>query len=560
MACSLSSLIHVNAWRSIAGLDFNCQIAWILLKGKAMGTDATVKAEIEADPTDTARQGPAAKTPKPKSTPLRVKASKSSGLSVSQVALDHRKSEASAAAQVPKPPRLDLPSAALLAEGNALRERVPRQSHGKWKRDKANVDPLAILRAQDVNRQPQLVPIRYGRMLQSPFAFYRGAAAVMAADLAKTPATGLHVQVCGDCHVLNFGGFATPERNIAFDINDFDETLPAPWEWDVKRLVASVVLAARNLNLREDDGRDAAIATARSYRKRLRGYSEMSPLEIWYSRVTLDDLIAAAPASLRKSHEARLRSRIAKATSSSSSDLAYPQLAGMVGGQIRIHDSWPLIFHPTDVSADEWRQRIEEALKCYRESLADDKRELLDQYRLVDGAMKVVGVGSVGTQCAISLLMSSNNDPLFLQWKQASASVLEPFVGKSAYSHPGQRVVMGQKLMQSASDIFLGWVTTNTGGQGYVRQLRDAKIKPLIESMDAPLLTHYAKMCGWALARAHAKGGNAEQRITGYLGKSDKFDKAMGDFAIAYADQTERDHATLKAAVRAGKIKVEFEE
>jgi uncharacterized protein (DUF2252 family) len=423
-----------------------------------------------------------------------------------------------------------------------------------FKRDKDKVHPLAILRAQDKDRVKRLVPIRYGRMLQSPFTFYRGAAAVMAADLARTPATGLRVQACGDCHLLNFGGFATPERNIVFDINDFDETLQAPWEWDVKRLVVSFVLAGRSQGLKDSDSRDAVIACARSYRKRLFEYAEMSPLEIWYSRITVEDYIAAAPASVRKKSEARFRGKIAKATAASSSDLAYPQLAGMVSGKIRIHDAPPLIFHPTDGSPEEFQQRIEEGLRCYRDTLSDERRELLDQYRLVDGAMKVVGIGSVGTRCSIILMMSTNNAPLFLQWKEAKPSVLEPYAGKSVYAHPGQRVVMGQKLMQSASDIFLGWATTNIGIRGYVRQLRDVKIKPVVELMDVDTLTHYAKMCGWALARAHAKAGDSEQKISGYLGNTDNFDEAMGTFAVAYADQTERDHAALKAAVRAGKI------
>jgi uncharacterized protein (DUF2252 family) len=450
----------------------------------------------------------------------------------------------------------ELPSAAVFAAGKALRERVPRHAHGVFKRDKSMVDPLAILHAQDKDRLKQLIPIRYGRMLQTPFTFYRGAAAVMAADLAKTPNSGLRVQACGDCHLLNFGGFATPERNIVFDINDFDETVPAPWEWDVKRLVASFVLAGRSQGLKESDCRDAAVACARSYRKRLREYAEMSPLEIWYSRITLEDVIAAAPASVRKKYETGLRARVEKATAASSSDLAYPQLAGMVSGKVRIHDAPPLIFHPTDASPEEFQQRIEDALKCYRDTLSDERRELLDQYRLVDGAAKVVGIGSVGTRCSIILMMSANNDPLFLQWKEAKPSVLEPYAGKSAYPHAGQRVVMGQKLMQSASDIFLGWATSNIGVEGYVRQLRDVKIKPLVETMDAGALIQFAKICGWALARAHAKAGDSEQKISGYLGNTDNFDEAMGSFAVAYADQTERDHAALKAAVRAGKIEV----
>ncbi|HVO04107.1 MAG TPA: DUF2252 domain-containing protein [Candidatus Cybelea sp.] len=454
----------------------------------------------------------------------------------------------------------ELPSAAVFAAGKALRERLPRHAHGIFKRDRGRVNPLAILQAQDRDRLKQLVPIRYGRMLQTPFTFYRGAAAVMAADLAGTPTTGLRLQACGDCHLLNFGGFATPERNIVFDINDFDETAPAPWEWDVKRLVASFVLAARSQGLRESDGREAAVACARSYRKRLREYSEMSPLEVWYSSISVEQIIAAASPSLRNEFEGRLRERLEKATAASSSDLAYPQLAGMVSGKVRILDAPPLIFHPTDVSDEEWFSRGVSALKCYRDTLSDERRELLDQYRIVDSAMKVVGIGSVGTRCSIMLMMSSNNDPLFLQWKQAKQSVLEPYAGKSAYPHHGQRVVMGQKLMQSASDIFLGWATSNIGVHGYVRQLRDVKIRPLVEAMDSSTLAYYAKMCGWALARSHAKAGNVEQKISGYLGKTENFDEAMGSFAVAYSDQTERDHAALKAAVRAGKIEVHLEE
>ena len=418
------------------------------------------------------------------------------------------------------------------------------------------MDPLAILHAQDRHRQKQLVPIRYGRMLETPFTFYRGAAAVMAADLAKAPTSGLRVQACGDCHLLNFGGFATPERNIVFDINDFDETAPAPWEWDVKRLVASFVLAARSQGLTESDGRDVAVACTRSYRKRIHEYGKMSPLEVWYASIGMEDFVAAMPASLRKARENYLKKRLDEATSVASSDLTYPKLAGMVSGKVRILDASPLIFHPTDVSPEELFARMEDGLKCYRDTLSDERRELLDQYRLVDGAMKVVGIGSVGTRCSILLMMSPSNDPLFLQWKEAKASVLEPYAGKSAYPHHGQRVVMGQKLMQSASDIFLGWATSSIGVHGYVRQLRDVKIKPVVEVMDATRMTFYAKMCGWALARAHAKAGKAAQQISGYLGNTDNFDEAMGSFAVAYADQTERDHAALKAAVKAGKIKV----
>ncbi|RST87408.1 DUF2252 domain-containing protein [Aquibium carbonis] len=455
----------------------------------------------------------------------------------------------------PRPSDPVLPAAELLAAGKALRDKVPRQAHADFKRRKAEVDPIAILLASDAGRLEHLVPIRYGRMLQSPFTFYRGSAAVMAADLAGTPATGLRFQTCGDCHLLNFGGFATPERNILFDINDFDETLPAPWEWDVKRLVASFVLAARSNGLKDSDGRAAAVTCARSYREHMRAYAEMSPLEVWYSRIGVAEVLDLAPRSERK----RIEARILKASAGSSSEAVYPELAGLVGGKIRIHDAPPLIYHPSDVEPEVLLEMMTAGLNAYRATLADDRRALLDRYRLVDGAMKVVGIGSVGTFCYITLMMSANNDPLFLQWKEARRSVLEPYSGKSAYSHPGQRVVTGQRLMQPATDVFMGWTSGVKGRMGYVRQLRDAKIKPLVETLDAGLLTLYGQLCGWVLARAHAKAGNAQLMISGYLGTSDKFDEAMGGFAVAYADQTERDHAMLKAAVRAGTIAVELD-
>jgi uncharacterized protein (DUF2252 family) len=453
-------------------------------------------------------------------------------------------------------PEIHQPSAAdLMAAGNALRDRFPRNSHGVWKRASDRPDPLAILHASDAGRMAQLLPIRYGRMLQTPFTFYRGAAAVMASDLAKTPATGIRVQACGDCHLLNFGGFATPERNILFDINDFDETLPAPWEWDVKRLVASFVLAARSNGFSDAQGREAAVTCAQSYRKHMEEYAEMSPLEVWYARVSFEDLLGLAPSGKVR---ARIQQRVAKAKDQRGSELDYPQLAGMVGGQIRIQDTPPLIFHAEEARSKDFHTWLEQSVAAYRASLTDDRRVLLDHYRLVDAALKVVGIGSVGTRCAIVLLMSVSNQPLFLQAKEARKSVLEPYAGKSEYANHGQRVVMGQRLMQPASDIFLGWFTNRLGKDMYVRQLRDAKIKPVVEAFDVETLTAYAAVCGWTLARSHAKAGDA-LRISGYLGKSDNFDEAMGKFALAYADQAERDHAALKAAVRAGKIEVHLE-
>jgi uncharacterized protein (DUF2252 family) len=436
--------------------------------------------------------------------------------------------------------------------GKAVRERVPRAQHSAWKKAENRPDPIDILQTSDANRLPDLVPIRYGRMLQSPFAFYRGAAGVMAADLAATPNIGIHVQACGDCHLMNFGGFATPERNILFDINDFDETLPAPWEWDIKRLSASFVLAARSNGFSDAKGRDAAVTCARSYRKRLVEFSQMHPLDAWYAQITFDDVIGLAP----QADQTRMRARVAKIAKQNGSEADFPKLAGMVSGRLGIRDTPPLIFHPEGSRAPEFQTRLDQVFSAYRETLVEDRRVLLDRYHLVDAAIKVVGVGSVGRRCWIALLMSESNDPLFLQFKEAVESVMEPYAGKSAYAQHGQRVVMGQRLMQPASDLFLGWVTVEaTGKQFYVRQLRDAKIKPLVETFDSELLTLYAKACGWVLARAHAKAGDA-MTISGYLGNSGQFDDAIGAFSLAYADQAERDHAALKAAVRKGKVAV----
>jgi uncharacterized protein (DUF2252 family) len=438
--------------------------------------------------------------------------------------------------------------------GKALRAGLPRAAQAVWKRPADRADPVALLRDSDPDRLPELVPIRYGRMLQSPFAFYRGSAALMAADLARMPATGIRVQACGDCHLMNFGGFATPERNLLFDINDFDETAPAPWEWDVKRLVASFVLAARSNGLSDRAGRDAAEACARSYRKRLRDYATMSPLEVWYARLTAEEVAEAMPAEAR----ARLEARVAKAMSGSSAEFDFPRLAGVVGGHTTIRDAPPLIFHPEAARAPEFQQTLDTVFAAYRDTLPPDRRVLLDRYRVVDAAIKVVGVGSVGRRCWIVLMMSAGNDPLFLQFKEAVPSVLEPHAGAGAYAHAGQRVVEGQRLMQPASDVFLGWLSAPNGRQFYVRQLRDAKIKPLVETFDAELMELYGRLTGWSLARAHAKASDVAG-IAGYLGTGGQFDEAMGAFAIAYADQAERDHAALKAAVRKGTVAVTTE-
>jgi uncharacterized protein (DUF2252 family) len=439
-----------------------------------------------------------------------------------------------------------------VATGRALRAKIPLMQQGQWKKAKGRPDPIDILRKFDTRRMKQLVPIRYGRMLQSPFSYYRGAAEVMAFDLAQMPNTDLKVQACGDCHLMNFGGFATPERNIIFDVNDFDETLPAPWEWVVKRLAASVTLAARSIGLSDGKARECAATSACSYREHIRELSRMDPLRVWYAHISVNNFIEALPKATRK----RVLKHIDEVASRSGSELDYPKLAGPVGGQIRITDHPPLIFHPEPSHApDDFQEARERIFQAYRETLSDDRRMLLDRYRVVDAAIKVVGVGSVGRRCWIALLMSEENDPLFLQFKEAVESALEPYAGKSTYSHHGQRVVMGQRLMQPVSDIFLGWATAPTGRQFYVRQLHDAKIKPMVETFDAKMLDIYARACGWALAHAHSKVSEISSTISGYLGSSsDEFDQAMGKFALLYADQVEQDYAALKVAVRKGKV------
>jgi uncharacterized protein (DUF2252 family) len=440
------------------------------------------------------------------------------------------------------------------AYGKRMRDAVPHFAHAAWRVHAGRADPISILRAADATRQKHLVPLRYGRMLHSPFTFYRGSAGVMAADLARTPAMGIHVQACGDAHLMNFGGFATPERRLIFDINDLDETLPAPWEWDVKRLTASFVLAARSSGLSDRDGRDAAVACAASYRRAMRDFAAMDVLDVWYARMDDSDFLAMMP----KDRKAALAKRIAKATSRSSSELVFPKLAEIDGQEPHIHDMPPTIFHPDAATAAGNLALIREALPKYRETLTDDRRVLFDRYHLVDAAVKVVGIGSVGTLCMILLMMSEAGHPLFLQVKEANASVLEAHAGRSVHPHHGQRVVAGQRLMQPASDLFLGWVTGPDGRHFYLRQLRDVKLSALVETYDAEMLTIYAKACGWVLARAHAKAGDP-WAISGYLGKGNEFDESMGKFALGYADQAEQDHAALKAAVRKGDIEVELE-
>jgi uncharacterized protein (DUF2252 family) len=436
------------------------------------------------------------------------------------------------------------------AAGKALRDKVPRESHGEWKERPDRPDPIEILIASDKGRIPELVPIRHGRMLTSPFAYLRGAAAGMAADLSTTPISGMRVQACGDCHLMNFGAFATPERNLIFDINDFDETLPAPWEWDLKRLAASLVAAGRCIGLKERDSLAAVLSAAHSYRRWMAQYAEMRAMEVWYDRIDINRVMDEIPAAAQK----RLRARVEKARGQSVAEHEFPKLVESKGARPRIKDNPPLIFHEQGSERKEFRGNVMNAFKMYRKTLPDHYRVLLDRFQINDLAIKVVGVGSVGTFCAVVLFMAAENEPLFLQVKQANASVLEPYAGKSVYSNHGQRVVMGQRLMQAASDMMLGWTEGKLRGRHfYVRQLRDMKLSAIMEAMEPETLRAYAKLCGWTLARAHARSGDAAM-ISGYLGNSGVFDEAVAKFAAAYADQTESDHKALRKAVRDGRL------
>ena len=444
-----------------------------------------------------------------------------------------------------------LPVEDRLAAGKALRERCMRKAHAQWQAPPRRTDPVELLLASDQGRLPELVPIRYGRMMVSPFTFYRGAAPVMAHDLAGTPATGLKLQACGDCHLLNFGGFATPERKVVFDINDFDETLVSFWEWDVKRLVASFVLAGRANGFDDADCAEAAWYAAQTYRKRMADYAKMSVLEAWYSALDLQELIDSGDDETFKQFS---RERLAAADSLSTHAHDLAKLTYEHGETPRIVDNPPLVYHQDDIQKHrDYRARVEDAFNRYRHSLLPARRLLLDRYKIVDVALKVVGIGSVGTECGIALLMSGNGDSLFLQYKEARASVLEPYSGACPYGNHGQRVVYGQQIMQSASDLFLGWTEGAGGRQFYIRQLRDVKVKPVIEAMKPVNLRHYARSCGWALARAHARSGDAVT-LSGYMGKGDAFEDALTAFGCAYADQTERDHALLRKAIRARRV------
>jgi uncharacterized protein (DUF2252 family) len=441
-----------------------------------------------------------------------------------------------------------------ITEGKELRNKFPRINLGEYKTADNRADPVSILEEQAKTRLPDLVPVRYARMLTSPFAFLRGGASIMAADLAANGKTiGINVQACGDMHLANFGVFASAERNIVFGINDFDETLPGPWEWDLKRLVASIVACGRFLDASKSLCEKSVIAAVSTYRKRIKKYAYMGNLELWYSTISENDILKSLSPSAREG-ALKIMSKARQRTHMQ----VLGKLTDLVDEKYLLRENAPFIVRETKTQSG---RSIKEALGLFLESyflsLADDRKTLLKQYRIVDAVRKVVGVGSVGTRCWVILLTGNHSDdPLFLQLKEAQSSVLEPYLSKSIYSNQGQRVVAGQRLIQSAPDIFLGWGEQD-GMYFYVRQLRDMKggvefdpNKVKLENLD-----QYCSLCAWALALAHAKSGDAAL-ISGYVGKSDELDEAMARFAFAYADQTEKDYQALATAAKSGRIEV----
>jgi uncharacterized protein (DUF2252 family) len=433
--------------------------------------------------------------------------------------------------------------------GRAARKETPRSSHAAWEPSADRADPVALLHAQEQSRVPDLVPIRHQRMLASPFAFYRGAAVIMAADLATLPNSGLRVQCCGDAHLANFGGFASPDRHLVFDINDFDETSHGPFEWDVKRLAASFEIAARAREFAAKDNRRVVLEAVRAYREAMAEFASKSNLDVWYARLDVEQLLSQFADQAKPKDVTRAQKLVAKATSRDNLR-AFDKLTQVVDEQVKFASDPPLLVPARDLAGDideatltEW---VHERFRMYRHSLQADRRHLLEGYRIVDLARKVVGVGSVGTRCWVMLMLGKDDaDPLLLQIKEAEQSVLEPYGGRSQYANHGQRVVEGQRLLQAASDIMLGWFQAHTFDDGdrdfYVRQLWDWKVSAAIETMTVDRMTLYARMCGWTLARAHARSGD-RIAISSYLGANDVFDRAIADFATAYADQNERDY------------------
>ncbi len=434
------------------------------------------------------------------------------------------------------------------AAGEATRVRVPLAVHAGWQAAPDRPDPVGLLEAQAVTRMPELVPVRYGRMAVSPLTFYRGAALPMAADLSATPDAGIVVQLCGDAHLSNFGLFASPERDLVFDINDFDETLHGPFEWDVKRLAASVAVAGRTRGFDEHGVRHAVHCTVGAYRTRMTAYAEMRAIDVYYSRVDVAGILAYVDKRARPFLQETVR-----ATHHHDAIHELPKLTAVdAEGHRRILDRPPVISHPPEATPGV----LAFALAHYRDTVAEDRRVLLERYEMVDAALKVVGVGSVGLAAFAILLLGGDDDPLFLQAKQAEASVLEQFLPPSGQPSHGARVVAGQRRLQAASDILLGWAVGEHGRHWYLRQLQDQKGGAVVEAMTLDDLATWGELCGWALARGHARSGQPAE-IAGYLGTDKTFDHVIGDFAVAYADQNERDYAAFVAAIRAGRVVAE---
>jgi uncharacterized protein (DUF2252 family) len=490
------------------------------------------------------------------------------------------------------------------AKGLEARDRAPLSSHTKWRPAKDRPDPVALLEEQDATREPDLVPVRHGRMMVSPFTFYRGAARIMAADLAPTPVAGLEAQLCGDAHLSNFGAFASPERVLLFDLNDFDETLPGPFEYDVKRMAASFTIAARNNGFSPADTRAATLESVRAYRAAMADFAQMSTMDVWYAHLNEDELrtgIANAVSGLGRQEKAaqktaktdkrakapkkaekravkqaktdKQQQKVAKTAQKRAvktlekahtrdSMQALSKLGELVNGSYRIVSQPPIIVPARDLaetyglSPDDVVPVLHDQFRAYRETLQDDRRKLLERFQIVDAARKVVGVGSVGTRAFIVLLQGRDaQDPLFLQIKEATASVLEPYVRKSRYRQHGERVVQGQRMMQAASDIYLGWTKgLDVRRHFYWRQLRDMKGSAVVETMVPLGLTYYAQICGWTLARAHARSGDPVA-IAEYLGETDAFDQSITDFCERYADQNERDYTEFVNAVKSGRLR-----
>ena len=445
--------------------------------------------------------------------------------------------------------------------GKAARAAVPRTTHGEWTPPAGRRDPIELLQEQAADRVQELLPIRSGRMLNSAFAFYRGAAYLMAADLAGEPRTGLDVQLCGDAHLSNFGAFAAPDRRLIFTLNDFDETLAGPFEWDLKRLVASFAVAGRDRGFDAKQRQKVNMTVTRSYREAMHGFAAMGTLELWYARIELDEIALMGAAHVTSKQQKRFEKNLDK-TRSKDSMRAFAKLTTVVDGRARFVSEPPLLTPVEELVGSDRRAELDayvrKVLSGYGRTLPSDRRRLLGRFRYADAARKVVGVGSVGTRAWVLLLLGRDGgDPLILQFKEAQASVLEPFLGRSEFDHHGRRVVEGQRLMQAASDILLGWVRTpdfeGVPRDFYVRQLWDSKGSALVEQMEPNIMALYAQLCGRALAKAHARSGDSIA-VAAYLGKSTRLDRALSDFAEAYADQNERDHRALAEAVASGRI------